>query len=340
MIIVMLVIVVFGILAAELAYDMKVETKLARNVDSENEIEWLGRSGVELARYVLGQQLNIPGESGFDALNQKWAGGSGGTNELLANISLENNVLGRGRFSVRIVDLERKVNINFANPQILEQALQSMGVDSFDASVIGDSIEDWRDPDANPHINGAESDFYLNLPRPYVAKDGPFDDISELLLVRGVTPEVFWGPSGTNRLTSPGLAETSGPGAAFSYGLADLFNTLGRLQINLNTASVGVLQLMPGIDRSLAEGIVKLRAGLDGVDGTEDDTPLHSPGELINVPGMIPTFVGQVSRYAGVRSYTFEVQVDVELDQYRRRLVALVARNSARDVQVWSMHWD
>jgi general secretion pathway protein K len=344
MIIVMLVIVVFGLLAADLAYNMRVETKLARNVDSEDEMEWLGRSGLELARYVLGQQLNIPGESGFDALNQKWAGGTGGTNELLADISLENNQLGRGRFSVRIVDLERKVNINFANPQILQQALQAMGVDSFDASVILDSIEDWRDPDSNTHVNGSESEYYLNLPQPYVAKDGPLDDISELLLVRGVTPEIFWGPSGTNRVGAASRPDTftggGGTDSTFSYGLVDLFNTLGRLQINLNTASVGVLELLPGIDRSLAEGIVKLRAGLDGVDGTEDDTPLHSPGELINVPGMIPTFVGQVSRYAAVRSYTFEVQVDVELDQYRRRLVAVVFRNSPRDVQVWGMHWE
>src|SRR5438309_1740315 len=159
LIIVMMVIVVLGALAAGFAYSMKVETKLARNVGSESELEWLGRSGVELARYVLAQQLNIPGEAGFDALNQKWAGGTGGTNDLLADISLENNQLGRGRFSVKIIDLERKVNINFANRQILQQALDSMGVDSFDASTILDSIEDWRDSDVNPHINGAESDY-------------------------------------------------------------------------------------------------------------------------------------------------------------------------------------
>src|SRR5438046_9345785 len=121
LIIVMMVIVVLGILAAGLAYSMIVEMKLARNVDSESDMEWLGRSGVELARYVLGQQLNIPSEAGFDALNQKWAGGPGGTNDLLADITLENNQLGRGRFSVKIIDLERRVHINFANEEILIQ---------------------------------------------------------------------------------------------------------------------------------------------------------------------------------------------------------------------------
>jgi len=323
---------------------MKVETKLARNVDSESDLEWLGRSGVELARYVLGQQLNIPGEAGFDALNQKWAGGPGGTNDLLADISLENNQLGRGTFSVKIIDQERKVNLNFANREIIQQALDSMSVDGFDASIILDSIEDWRDTDSNPHISGAESDYYLNLPRPYVAKDGPFDDLSELLLVRGITPEHYWGPGGPNRssqLSQFGEAiPAAAPGTSSSSGLVDLFNTVGRLQININTAPVGVLQLLPGIDRSLAEGIVKLRAGLDGVDGTDDDTPFHSPGELINVPGMIPTFVSQLSRFASVRSFTFEVQVNVEMDQYRRRLIALLFRGGPRDVRVLNMYWE
>src|SRR6266496_1226971 len=97
--------------------------KLAENVESESELEWIGRSGVELARYVLAQQLNIPGESGYDALNQKWAGGPGGTNDLLADISLENNQLGRGKFSVKIIDLERKMNLNYAigNEVIIKQ---------------------------------------------------------------------------------------------------------------------------------------------------------------------------------------------------------------------------
>src|ERR1035438_10780625 len=50
LIIVMISIMVLTILAAGFAYSMKVETKLARNANSEAELEWLGRSGVEYAR--------------------------------------------------------------------------------------------------------------------------------------------------------------------------------------------------------------------------------------------------------------------------------------------------
>ena len=53
---------------------MKVETRLAQNANSEQQMLWLGRSGVELARYVLSQH---PPNEPFDSLNQRWAGGPG-----------------------------------------------------------------------------------------------------------------------------------------------------------------------------------------------------------------------------------------------------------------------
>jgi general secretion pathway protein K len=346
LIIVMLVIVVFSGLAAVFAMSMKVEMQLARNIDSESEMEWLGRSGVELARYVLAQQLNCPNEP-YDALNQKWAGGPGGncvTNGPLADISLDQVQLGRGKFSVKIVDLERKVNINFANREIIQQALDSMGVESFTASTILDSIEDWRDPDTSPHVNGAESDYYLNLPQPYIAKDGPFDDVSEMLLVRGVTPDIYWGSGRTNRAVQPVQSISQGvmgiPDQGYSSALVDLFSTVGRLQININTTSPTVLQLVLGIDRAMAERIVRERAGLDGVDGTEDDTPYLNAAEMGRLVGLPATTASQLNRYCGVRSFTFEVTVTVEIDKYKRRLVALLLRNSSRDVQILNMHWE
>ncbi len=107
----MIVIVVLGILAGGFAYSMKVETKLARFGTYETDLEWLGRSGVEFGRYVLGQQLGIPNEGAYASLNQKWAGGPGGsTNELLADIHLDNNHLGDGVFSVRIIDTGRNLS--------------------------------------------------------------------------------------------------------------------------------------------------------------------------------------------------------------------------------------
>ncbi len=344
LIIVMLVIVVLSTLAAGFAFSMKVETRLARNCTFDEDMQWLGRSGVELGRYVLGQQLTIPGEGTYDALNQKWAGGPGGTNDFLADISLTNNSLGPGKFSLRIVDLERKVNINYANRELLQRAFELQGLELAQSSRLADAIEDWRDLDAEPLIDGAESDYYLSLPQPYVAKDGPLDDLSELLLVRGVTPALYYGPRAETEGRSLSVQNTVGRVAAEpvapTIGLVDLFNTLGRPQINLNTASAEVLQLLPGVDPSLAREIVAFRAGPDGVDGDEDDTPFHNAGELVNVRGMIPAQVQALQRFCGTRSFTFEIEVRASIGNYQRTLRAVVLRNSQRDVQVLSSYWD
>ncbi len=58
---------------------------------------------------------------------------------------------------------------------------------------IADSILDWLDEDDEPRPYGAEREFYSVLPTPYAPKNGPIDSVEELLLVRGVTPELLFG---------------------------------------------------------------------------------------------------------------------------------------------------
>jgi DNA uptake protein ComE-like DNA-binding protein len=58
---------------------------------------------------------------------------------------------------------------------------------------IADSIIDWRDEDDTPSEGGAEGGYYENLPFGYMARNGPFRTIRELLLVKDVTPELLYG---------------------------------------------------------------------------------------------------------------------------------------------------
>src|SRR5262249_31948191 len=152
--------------------------------------------------------------------------------------------------------------------------------------------------DNDTHLSGWESNDYLALAKPYGAKNGPIDDLSELLLIHGVTPEMYWGSNSTNHM--PSIYESRGLGGRaagaqppYSVGLVDLFNTISGGQININTASATALQMIPGIDENIAQGIITTRAGPDGVDGTEDDLPFRSAGELINVPGLNRQVVSQ-----------------------------------------------
>ena len=198
-IIVMVCIFVLAALAAIFAAYMKVEVRLAANSNNEAEMQWLGRSGVEKARWMLGQQLVVPNEP-YDSLNQKWAGGDCETNEVLADATLKDNALGHGKFSITITDTERKFNINLAlgNDAVLQQAMILIGVDAAEIPTIIASVQDWIDRDDSMHVNGAESEYYQSLNPPYFAKNGPIDDLTELLFVKGVTPEIYWGPNSTN----------------------------------------------------------------------------------------------------------------------------------------------
>ena len=98
------------------------------------------------------------------------------------------------------------------------------------------------------------------------------------------------------------------------------------------------LQMIPSVDENIASEIIRLRSGPDGADGTEDDTPFHNAGELVNA-GLSRQVVQQLSRFCDVRSKTFEVEVNAEIGTYKRQFFAILGRNSNRDVQVLSFYW-
>jgi type II secretory pathway component PulK len=63
---------------------------------------------------------------------------------------------------------------------------------------VADAILDWLDADDEPRELGAEIDYYSGLSPAYAPKNGPLETVEELLLVRGVTPQLLFG-SDVNR---------------------------------------------------------------------------------------------------------------------------------------------
>jgi Type II secretion system (T2SS), protein K len=348
LIIVMVVILAITVLAGGFAYSMKVEMKLAANHNAGSGLEWLGRSGMEYAKHALAVQMKNAAEP-YDALHQRWAGGPGSLNPdaFAEDYTLDNLQLGDGTFSVKIVDLERKMNINLADPSILQQALKLMGVDASQTPIISDSLDDWRDRDENKHLSGAESDYYLALKPAYYCKNGPLDDPTEMLLIQGITPAMFWGPRYVSHMNQGRLSLSPSQRAqqeepSYPVGLADLFNTLSTRFININTAGAEVLQLIPGVDENAARSILTARAGPDGADGTIDDVPFRSAGELVNVSGLSRQLVQAYLQRGllSVRSATYEVTVDAELYGVRKRFTGVLRRSGPTDVQLLRFYWD
>ncbi len=90
-----------------------------------------------------------------------------------------------------ITDESGRMNLNSANMDMLLK-LPDM------TAELAAAIIDWRDSDSEVTPGGAESEYYLLQNPPYQAKNGPFETIDELLLVRDVTPELLYGED-TNR---------------------------------------------------------------------------------------------------------------------------------------------
>jgi type II secretory pathway component PulK len=343
LIIVMISIFVLTVLAGGFAYSMKVETRLARNANSETELEWMGRSAIECARWELAQQLTIAQEP-YDGLNQVWAGGQGGagtTNSPLADFKNELQTQD-GSATWKIIDLERKANINIASEAILQQALMVMGVDAGQMTPVVNSILDWIDKDENTRIQGAESEFYQSLNPPYMAKNGPIDDISELLLIKAAAD--FYAPVdpavAQQNMYNPLTSRFSSAGNAFPgapVGLTNLFTPLSNGKININTASAEVLQIIPTITPEAAQGIVSAREGEE--DGSGLFGPYRNVGEVRRVPEVSLPMLGALQQFCGVRSSTFEVHVDAQVAGYHRHFVGVLGRNNPRDVQILSFYW-
>lgn len=94
-----------------------------------------------------------------------------------------------------VIDEGGKLNINSMialdpTGQVLHDALMKLPNMTED---VADAIVDWVDADDDARASGAESSYYQSLSNPYKAKNGPLNSLDELLLVRGVTPELLYG---------------------------------------------------------------------------------------------------------------------------------------------------
>ena len=323
---------VLSLLAGAFAYAMKVETRLAANTSDDEQFYWLGRGGVERACWWLALEGNQP----FSSLQQYWAGGPGDgpeTNGPLAGESLANFPIGEGTVSLTMTELESKININTADGPLLQQVLTAQGADANDVSVVSDSILDWIDPDDNTRPAGAESDYYLGLTPSYYAKNAPIDNLDELLLVKGVTRDMYYGtpagdantPFATHQL---GFGHAPGQEANYAFGLRDVFTPFSSGKINLLTASDQVLQLIPGIDTTAAQAIETARTS---------DPPIRNIGQLLAAAGVDPQAAGQIMNYVSTLGNTYEVHATATIGTLSHEYTAILIRNGPT-VQVVSFY--
>ncbi|MBV6341457.1 general secretion pathway protein GspK [Candidatus Magnetobacterium casense] len=148
-----------------------------------------------------------------------------------------------GSALVRVMPETGKVDLNLSNDIILKGLVNALGIDADTQDIIVDSIRDWMDSDDLHRLHGAESDYYMSLKRPYKAKNAPFDTVDELLMIRGVTSEIFYGTS-----DKKGLRD-----------FVTVYNRIDNSKININAAPKEVLMALPNVTEEVASAIVEQR---------------------------------------------------------------------------------
>lgn len=147
---------------------------------------------------------------------------------------------------------------------------------------VANAILDWIDEDSTPRTGGAENDVYSTQMPPYRAKNGPLDSIEELLLVRGVSPQLLFG-SDRNRNGLLDSDEGEGPhDAGWSAYLTVYSREVnvdgeGKPRIFLNESDLTALkeQLTTALDEEMATFIIACR--LYGVSaGTQRNSSSRS----------------------------------------------------------------
>ncbi|MFH0976666.1 MAG: type II secretion system protein GspK [Spirochaetota bacterium] len=104
-----------------------------------------------------------------------------------------------GFLKIIIDDENSKINLSVLANEIVDSTTYYGIMQRFFLNMglpmdYADSIKDWVDVDDSRSPYGAESsDYYLNLPSPYKAKNAAMDSIDELLMVKDITPEIFYG---------------------------------------------------------------------------------------------------------------------------------------------------
>lgn len=95
------------------------------------------------------------------------------------------------QLEISITDETGKIDLNVADELLLGALFDSVGVEPDERDLLVDAILDWRDPDDLVRLNGAEDDDYEAAEYPYGAKDAPFDTVTEVQQVMGMSWELF-----------------------------------------------------------------------------------------------------------------------------------------------------
>jgi general secretion pathway protein K len=99
--------------------------------------------------------------------------------------------IGDDLVTIAVRDTRGLVDINRADPGLLDAALIAAGADETQRPHLVDSIQDWRDKDDLRRLNGVEDNDYVSAGMPWRSRDSAFVALEELKYLPGMSQDVF-----------------------------------------------------------------------------------------------------------------------------------------------------
>jgi general secretion pathway protein K len=263
--------VALSAMALATSYLVRTEVEAATNRIEGEQMRFLAGGGIEAAVDTLLRSTMAQGGAAAEGreqpefvLGQRW---------------LMQEFPG-GRCAVEVMPENAKLNVNVAPPEQLAALFRALGVPAVESAELALAIEDWRSARVS-EVGNAFDAYYAALPLPYRARHAPLEQLEELLPVKGMSRELFFG-----------RIERSPEGRIRKPPLADLL-TVAPIGggINLNYAAREVLEALPGWSQAAASRVVAFRerAPFESGANLEGVVPESTQTNVTTAPGTFYT---------------------------------------------------
>lgn len=307
LILVLSMVALFTVMVVNFTSDQGLDMELAYNFRDSLQAQYIARAGIEAAIVMLNND-----EPAYDSMDEEWGGFS--DYAMAASAFLEGPV-----FTGTLADESGKIDIN----GLITDGQQELRVLQFkrlfyllEIEITDEELEDlvnavidWLDADGETTF-GAEDDYYESLEVPCVCKDGPMDTPEEILLVKGMESEYYYGTENYE-----GIREYITVGAG------------GK--INLNTASDTVLMSMTELfSQDVVDSIKDCRPfeqvsydciqGVDFTDSSDEMTWIKNVLDIkssrfsVDVKGSMPS-----GAQINIRAYLQRINNKVRIVYYK-----------------------
>ncbi|MGO9145869.1 MAG: type II secretion system minor pseudopilin GspK [Desulfomonilia bacterium] len=291
LILVLSMVALFSAMIVNFSSDEALDIELAYNFRDSIQAQYIAMAGVEAAKVILAQD-----NAGYDSLDEQWA-------EFPVFAATASTYLEGGQLTGTITDECSKFDLNslavkdnyseFRKQQFKNLFIMlNIDITSEELDDLTNSIIDWESATSEVSIGGAKEEYYQSLEPPYHCKNGPMDSIEEIMLVKGMKKEYFFGTENYEGIRN--------------FITVCPLNTSSSGKININTASETVLKgISDRFNEEVVNNIVACRPftgnnfscarGLDLTDSTPETTwikntlVVKSTRFSVDVQGVMPS---------------------------------------------------